>query len=227
MDAYQYIDEIVSEGKKNCLPAAQAWAEKVEHEPVFYVLASGPNYGVAYSMCCCHFMEMQWRHAVCLHTGEYFHGPFETTDKKLPMILLMSEGRTRALDERCLKFLNTYAENFIIIDFEKLNGGKSIPSVAEFFNPVVMIPIERYYVSQLAEKTGHSMDERRYMWKVEVLMIKVIGIGDNVCDQYYPAKIMYPGGQAMNFSVYAKMLGAKSAYLGVFKKSDRTHYFCS
>ena len=38
-------------------------------------------------------------------------------------------------------------------------------------------------------------------------MIKVIGIGDNVCDQYYPAKIMYPGGQAMNFSVYAKMLG--------------------
>ena len=37
-------------------------------------------------------------------------------------------------------------------------------------------------------------------------MIKVIGIGDNVCDQYYPAKIMYPGGQAMNFSVYAKML---------------------
>ena len=167
MEAYQYIDEIVSEGKKNCLPVAQAWAEKVEHEPVFYVLASGPNYGVAYSMCCCHFMEMQWRHAVCLHTGEYFHGPFETTDKKLPMILLMSEGRTRALDERCLKFLNTYAENFIVIDFEKLNGGKIDPSVAEFFNPVVMIPIERYYVSQLAEKTGHSMDERRYMWKVE------------------------------------------------------------
>ena len=54
-----------------------------------------------------------------------------------------------------------------VIDFEKLNGGKIDPSVAEFFNPVVMIPIERYYVSQLAEKTGHSMDERRYMWKVE------------------------------------------------------------
>ena len=45
---------------------------------------------------------------------------------------------------------------------------------------------------------------------------KVIGIGDNVCDKYYPAKIMYPGGQAMNFSVYAKMLGADAliwAYL--------------
>lgn len=167
MEAYRYIDEIIEEGKKNVLADAKAWAEKYKDEPVFYVLASGSNYGVAYSMCCCHFMEMQWKHAVCLHTGEYFHGPFETTDKKLPMILLMSEGRTRALDERCLKFLRTYAENYIVIDFEKLNGGKIDKSVVEFFNPVVMIPIERYYVSQMAEVRGHSMDERRYMWKVE------------------------------------------------------------
>ena len=167
MEAYSHIDEIVAEGKKECLPAAQAWAAKEKDEPVFYVLASGPNYGVAYSMCRCDFMEMQWKHAVCLHTGEYFHGPFETTDKSLPMVLLMSEGRTRALDERCLKFLKTYAENFIVIDFEKLNKGRIDKSVVEFFNPVVMIPIERYYVSQMAEIRGHSMDERRYMWKVE------------------------------------------------------------
>lgn len=167
MEAYQYIDEIVESGKKNVLYAATEWAKKYKDEPVFYVLASGPNYGVAYSMCCCHFMEMQWKHAVCLHTGEYFHGPFETTDKDLPMVLLMSEGRTRILDERCLKFLETYAKNFIIIDFKELNKGKIDQAVAEFFNPVVMIPIERYYVSQMAEVRGHSMDERRYMWKVE------------------------------------------------------------
>ena len=167
MDAYQYINEIVDEAKKECLPAAQAWAEKEKDEPIFYVLASGSNYGVAYSMCCCHFMEMQWKHAVCLHTGEYFHGPFETTDKKLPMVLIMGEGRTRALDERCLKFLKTYAENFIVIDFKELNKGRIDPDVVEFFNPVVLIPIERYYVFQMSQVTGHSMDERRYMYKVE------------------------------------------------------------
>ena len=49
---------------------------------------------------------------------------------------------------------------------------------------------------------------------------RVIGIGDNVCDKYYPAKIMYPGGQAMNFSVYAKMLGADAAYMGVFGRDE-------
>lgn len=52
------------------------------------------------------------------------------------------------------------------------------------------------------------------------MSVRVIGIGDNVCDKYYPAKMMYPGGQAMNFSVYAKMLGADSAYMGVFGRDE-------
>ncbi|NRD76881.1 fructoselysine 6-kinase [Bacillus sp. BRMEA1] len=46
--------------------------------------------------------------------------------------------------------------------------------------------------------------------------MKVIGVGDNVVDQYLYKKIMYPGGNALNFSVYAKQLGVESAYLGVF-----------
>ena len=47
-------------------------------------------------------------------------------------------------------------------------------------------------------------------------MLKVIGVGDNVCDKYVHTKIMYPGGQALNFSVYAKKLGADASYMGVF-----------
>lgn len=38
--------------------------------------------------------------------------------------------------------------------------------------------------------------------------MKVLGIGDNVCDVYVHQKRMYPGGQALNFAVNAKMLGA-------------------
>ena len=167
MEAYAQIDAIEAEAKKDYLPMAKEWAEKQKDEPIFYVLASGSNYGVAYSMCCCHFMEMQWKHAICLHTGEYFHGPFETTDKALPMVLIMDEGRTRALDERCLKFLKQYAENYIVLDFKEVNRGRIAPEVAEFFSPVIMLPLERYFVAQMAEVRGHSMDHRRYMWKVE------------------------------------------------------------
>lgn len=46
--------------------------------------------------------------------------------------------------------------------------------------------------------------------------MKVIGIGDNVCDKYIHLKTMFPGGQALNFSVYAKQLGADASYMGVF-----------
>ena len=35
--------------------------------------------------------------------------------------------------------------------------------------------------------------------------MRVIGIGDNVCDKYEHLKMMFPGGQAMNFAVYAKI----------------------
>lgn len=51
-------------------------------------------------------------------------------------------------------------------------------------------------------------------------MIKVLGIGDNVVDKYMHIQTMYPGGNALNFSVYAKLLGAESGYLGVFGDDD-------
>ena len=46
--------------------------------------------------------------------------------------------------------------------------------------------------------------------------MRVIGIGDNVCDKYEHQKTMYPGGQTLNFTIYARMLGIESAYIGVF-----------
>lgn len=47
-------------------------------------------------------------------------------------------------------------------------------------------------------------------------MIKALAIGDNVCDVYLHSGLMYPGGQALNFSVFAKRLGADTDYMGVF-----------
>lgn len=50
--------------------------------------------------------------------------------------------------------------------------------------------------------------------------MRVIGIGDNVCDKYEHLRLMFPGGQAANFAVYAGMLGAESAYMGVFGRDE-------
>jgi sugar/nucleoside kinase (ribokinase family) len=58
-------------------------------------------------------------------------------------------------------------------------------------------------------------------------MLKIIGIGDNVCDIYINRNKMYPGGQALNFSVYAKKLGFDSAYMGVFGKDEVSEHVIS
>jgi sugar/nucleoside kinase (ribokinase family) len=46
--------------------------------------------------------------------------------------------------------------------------------------------------------------------------MRMIGIGDNVCDKYRSLGMMFPGGQALNLAVYCRQLGWESAYLGVF-----------
>jgi fructoselysine 6-kinase len=46
--------------------------------------------------------------------------------------------------------------------------------------------------------------------------MKVLGIGDNVVDKYVHLRTMYPGGNALNFSVFAKGEGAEAAFIGVF-----------
>ncbi len=167
IDAYSKIDCIVKKAKETIEPLALDFAKKYKDEKIFYVLGSGPLYSAAYGMSFCHLIEMQWKHAVPLHCGEYFHGPFETTDKDLPIILMMSEGRTRPLDERCLKFMKRYAEKLTILDMREMGVNEIDSSVVEFFNPVVMVPVERYVVSKMANVRNHSMDKRRYMWKVE------------------------------------------------------------
>ena len=47
--------------------------------------------------------------------------------------------------------------------------------------------------------------------------VSVVGFGDNVVDIYTLSNKQYPGGNCVNFAVYAKMFGAKrSAYMGYF-----------
>lgn len=47
-------------------------------------------------------------------------------------------------------------------------------------------------------------------------MLKVLGLGDNVVDIYLHTNTMYPGGNALNFAVYAHLLGYTAAYMGIF-----------
>jgi sugar/nucleoside kinase (ribokinase family) len=46
-------------------------------------------------------------------------------------------------------------------------------------------------------------------------LIKAIGVGDNVVDQYHHCGMMFPGGNAVNFAVYGRRAGNVTAYVGL------------
>ena len=46
--------------------------------------------------------------------------------------------------------------------------------------------------------------------------MRLLALGENVCDLYLSRGMMYPGGQCANTAVYAAMRGVFSAYMGVF-----------
>lgn len=49
-------------------------------------------------------------------------------------------------------------------------------------------------------------------------MIKIAALGDNVVDCYLSRNEMFPGGNCLNVSVFARRFGAKSAYIGAIGK---------
>ncbi|MBT8223040.1 MAG: phosphosugar isomerase, partial [Eudoraea sp.] len=112
-------------------------------------------------------MEMQWLNASSIHSGEFFHGPFEVTDEKANFIILMNEGRTRPLDQRVIAFLERYARNYVIVDAKELGIAVLPESVVEFFNPILFYSILCDYREALAEIRNHPLEKRRYMGIVD------------------------------------------------------------
>lgn len=167
MKAYDKLDEIFDDARLRFTEKAIKFALDYKDEDMFYVLASGPCYGTGYSMTMCHLMEMQWKNAAFIHSGEFFHGPFEILDDKPVMVLIKSIGKTRHLDDRAESFLYKFGSKIFVIDAKDTKLESLDSNVAEYFTSVVMLPIERFVVSKMADMRNHSMDKRRYMWQLD------------------------------------------------------------
>ena len=166
-DGFNKIDTIVTNALAQVQDRTKRFADKYQHEPMFYILGSGASFGHTYGFAICSLMEMQWLDAAPIHSGEYFHGPFEVTDKDKPYIVMESIGRTRPLDERAIKFLKKYAEKIEIVDAKELGLDLIDSNVAEYFNPILFYSVLCEYRAKLADVRNHSLEVRRYMGKVE------------------------------------------------------------
>jgi fructoselysine 6-phosphate deglycase len=146
---------------------AQQFGQQYKDEKVIYTMASGANYGIAYSYAICILMEMQWIHSNAIHSGEYFHGPFEIIDKDVPFIILLGLDETRPLDERALDFSKKYGEKLVVLDAKDLDLTGIDEELKGYIAPLVLNHVLRRYAEQLAEARNHPLSKRRYMWKVE------------------------------------------------------------
>ena len=161
------LSELSGKAKELYQEKAERWAKENKREKLIYTIGSGINYGEVYSTAMCWFMEMQWIHSGCIHSGEYFHGPFEVTDYDVPFLLVKSIGNTRFLDQRVEDFSKKYSDKRLILDQEDLPlagvADEAKPYIAAILSGVVI----RQFVEAIAFERGHSLDVRRYMWHME------------------------------------------------------------
>ena len=167
MASYEKYNEIVPAAKEKFAPTAKAWAEKYGEEKLIYVMGSGPNFGVTYSYAICLLQEMQWIHSNCIHSGEYFHGPFEVTDFDVPFVLVKGIGATRELDERAYNFCSKFSQKLAVIDEAEFDLTGIEPGVQEYVAPLLAGTVVREMIDSLAHERGHALSVRRYMWQME------------------------------------------------------------
>lgn len=165
--AFEQMPEIYGRAYQSVKSDAAKFALTYKDDTVWNVMSSGAAWEVSYADAFCFFQEMQTVHCVPVHSGEYFHGAFETCDKDLAILLCKSVGRTRPLDDRAERFLEKFGGHHWIMDAKELGLDQLDPSVVEYFNAMLMHPISKQFIAAMGDVRMHPMSYRRYMWKFD------------------------------------------------------------
>ena len=83
---FEKLETIYGKAYKDVRAEAAKFAMTYKDDTVWNVMSSGAAWEVSYSDAFCFFQEMQTVHCVPIHSGEYFHGAFETCDKDLAIL---------------------------------------------------------------------------------------------------------------------------------------------
>ncbi|WP_192959978.1 hypothetical protein, partial [Ruthenibacterium lactatiformans] len=144
-------------------PAARAFGAKYAGEPILYSIAAGLDACVGYVLTNCLVMESLWKHSSPLHAGEFFHGAFEAVDDTVAVFALLGLGKTRALEERAVKFLQRKTGKLTVLDAAALDlevypGWLRAPVSALVLNRLAAL-----YCDEMSYAMGHPISSRRYM----------------------------------------------------------------
>lgn len=158
----QSIPEALLEVKKAAESKAEQFALQYKDETYHMVVGSGNLWGKAYSYAMCVLEEMQWIRTKTIHAAEFFHGTLELVEEDTSIIVLKGEDETIPLIERVEKFAEKYTKKLTVFDTKEYELQGVDDSFRGYLSPLVMGTILQRVSVHLEDKTGHSLDIRRY-----------------------------------------------------------------
>lgn len=168
MDGIQKMDDIVKNASKKVTDElGEKFADCCEAHKFFYILGSGATFSQTYGFAICSLMEMQWQNCAYVHSGEYFHGPFEVTENGVFYFLQMGSGICREMDERALAFLKTHTDSYMVVDAKEYGMEAVDKEVADYLDPILFYTINCRLREARGRRFDHDVDTRRYMGKEE------------------------------------------------------------
>jgi fructoselysine 6-phosphate deglycase len=138
---------------------AKRFAEEFINENIFYTLASGPLYGLAYKFGLTVFMENMRVHGSVMDATEFRHGPVEMLDREKPaIVILLGTDESRPLVERVRVLVQANGAHTLSYDMADYPGIH--PLLAPF---VLMIPLQWFSVYSALLRGITDLDERVFM----------------------------------------------------------------
>jgi fructoselysine 6-phosphate deglycase len=170
MESLSHLQAAIDKADGTFAPLFEEFAPRFAQEPVIYTVASGADYGAAYSYAICVLMEMQWIDSQAIHANEFFHGPFEVVDPEHAFILLKGLDSTRPIEERAGAFLDRFGskEKVLVLDAARLDLSGIAPEFQGNLVPLIFFDTLWRFAYKIAAIRGHAMLEgRRYMKKIK------------------------------------------------------------
>lgn len=138
---------------------ARELAAQYVDETLFYVLGTGPLWGLAYKFGLTVFMENMRVNGSFIDTAEFRHGPAEMLDRHKPVIVLLKgTDETRPMAERVQKIIERVGGRLIIYDMA------DYPDVHPLLAPFALkIPLQWFAVCSTLLRGIEDLDERALM----------------------------------------------------------------
>lgn len=161
------MDEILPPARKKVVAElGNRFAELCREHKFLYILGSGPVFSQTYGFAICSLQEMQWQNCAYIHSGEYFHGPFECTENGVFYFLQMGSAECRPMDERALNFLKKHTDTLMVLDALEY-GMDAVPAcVRAYLDPVLFYSMNVELRACRGKVFDHDPEFRRYMGKV-------------------------------------------------------------